>query len=140
MHSAGPGSSPPIDPPSKIPRLGVPSHLSTLLKIAQDHIAMSLDSERTWKSYLDLVASKHEDRRRFVRINPALLDAPPKLDDVAAMYRLETEVKGWVKDNYQIQRVALQLVATMFYFQITEINDFEGQGATFNVKGEPASP
>ena len=121
---------------AKVPRLGVPSHLSSLLKIAQDHIAASLDSEKTWESYVGTVANKREDRKRFARINPNLLDAPPALDDVAAMKKLQAEVGGWVKDNVQIKNVALQLVATMFYFQVTEVIDFEKRGSAPAAKGE----
>ena len=113
------------DLPMKAPRLGVPSHLSSLLKIAQDHVRASLDSEKTWSSFKEHVGPRKEDQRRFIRINPALLHEPPDLDKVAAMQQLREEVQNIVKNDPYIQQVALQLVATLFYFHVRD-SDFTG--------------
>lgn len=120
------------------PKLGVFSHLTSLLKIAQDHIASSLDSEKTWHDFLGTISRESEDRKRFVRINPAFPENPPMLDDVASMKGLYEKVQRKLKSTsqHQILRVALQLVATMFYFQPAEDELQNLSQAHLGVQGE----
>ena len=110
-------------PTSKVPRLGVDSHLSSLLKIAQDHIAASLNSEETWKDFVGTIANRSAERSKLIRINPELPHDPPNLDDVPAMNRLKEEVDAMTFGDRKIRRLALQLLATMFYFEVIEFSD-----------------
>ena len=108
----------PISPQTpQTPRRGVSSHLNSLLKIAQDHIESSMDSEKTWTTFLGSLSLSQEDRRRYVRINPRLRKDPPRLDEINALPQLEQEVKEILANDSSIRCVALQLLATMFYFE-----------------------
>ena len=56
-------------------------------------------------------------RDRYIRINPPLSEDPPNLDDVDCMQCLQELVRGQLRRDDRIHQVALQLVATCFYFE-----------------------
>ena len=98
------------------PRTGLFAYGKSLYKIAVDHIQASLDSEKAWDTYMNILDPR-EYRSRFVRINPALDEDPPRLDDVDRMQHIQSLVREQIRKNIQVSQVALQLVATCFYFE-----------------------
>lgn len=99
------------------PRTGLFAYGKSLYKIAVDHIQASLDSEKAWDTYMNVLEPPREYRSRFVRINPALDEDPPRLDDVDRMSHIQSLVREQIRKDNQVSQVALQLVATCFYFE-----------------------
>ncbi|KAI9859542.1 MAG: hypothetical protein M1830_006293 [Pleopsidium flavum] len=107
--------------PKAIRKLGIPSNLKALYRIAVDHIESSLDSEAAWQSYTEVLAPADDERYRFQRFNVELQGEPPKLDDVDSMDDLEdTARKQWFGKERIIQ-VAHHLLATCFFFEKTRV-------------------
>ena len=102
---------------SPILRLGVINHAKQLLKIAMDHIASTLDSERVWDEYMEVLNSSSRDEYRYVRLNPDLGENPPALDQVNKMKPLLETVRRQMQKDKRIEGVASQLIATSFYFE-----------------------
>ncbi len=94
------------------PKRGFISHLKTFKRIAKDHIAVSLDSERTWLSWLQ---TQQEHAERFVRLNVSCNKDPPRLDDVQSMPQLRQYVQEQYALNRLIEDIAHRLVASSFY-------------------------
>ena len=109
------------------PRTGFFAYGKSLYKIAVDHIQASLDSEKAWDTYMSVLQPPREYRSRFVRINPPLNEDPPRSDDVGQMQYIQELIREQIRDNKQIERVALQLVASCFYFErsaaVEELSD-----------------
>ena len=103
---------------SPAPRKGILSHGKDLMKIAIDHIALALDSEKAWHSFLTVLEPGPEDRRRYFRINPRLQAAPPPLDDVGSMMRIQETVRHLI-DQDAVASLALRLIASSFYFEVS---------------------
>lgn len=97
------------------PKRGFISHLKTFKRIAQDHVKVSLDSERTWTGWLQTLNSQHEHADRFVRLNVSCNKDPPRLDDISSMPQLRTYVQEQYALNRLIQDIAHRLVASSFY-------------------------
>ena len=121
------------------PRTGVFAYGKSLYKIAIDHIQASLDSEKAWETYMSVLQPPRHYRRRYVRINPALNENPPSLDDVDRMQYIKELVRGQIMRDDRIQEVALQLVATCFYFEkYTTVEVLSDN--TYQCKGPELSP
>jgi hypothetical protein len=103
-----------------MPKLGVFSHGKSLLKIAIDHIASTLDSEKVFQNYMSILPFTGDHRLRYVRINPQLSEDPPRLDEVDRLSYIQTIVRGQMAESPQIKKVARQLVATSFFFEKAE--------------------
>ncbi len=101
------------------PRLGIVAHLRSLIQLAEDHIASSLDSEKRWNSYWKTLGLRSkQDQKRFRRLNPRLDYDPPQLDDVRAMANLQETVREFFQsESRYIYDIAHQLVASCFYFE-----------------------
>lgn len=99
------------------PRLGVWSHGKSLYKMAIDRIASTLDSEKTWETYMSILQPPLIHRPRYVRLNPKLDEEPPRLDEVHRMENIKGIVRGKWRDDHEIQKVAHQLIASSFYFE-----------------------
>jgi len=118
--SIGTGYGPPQSKPvlsSPPPQVGVLSHGKSLYKIATDHIASALDSQKAWDTYISILQPPPEHMTRYVRLNPQLREDPPNLDDVDQIQRIKSTVRTQMATNGQIQRLAHQLVASCFYFE-----------------------
>lgn len=102
---------------SPILRRGVINHAKQLLKIAMDHIASTLDSERVWHEYIEVLNPSSRDEHRYVRLNPDLPEDPPALDQVHMMRSLQDTVRKQMQKDNRIGDVALQLISTSFYFE-----------------------
>jgi hypothetical protein len=111
------------------PRTGVFAHGKSLVKIAIDHIASSLDSEKTWHDYVSMLPVSSGHRSRYIRVNPALPEDPPRLDEVSSLKHLQDIVRDQMSGNLLINRIARQLVATSFYFEKSEPIKFEPDGS-----------
>lgn len=111
-------------------KLGGLNHAIELVKIATDHIASSLDSEKAWHEYLEVLNPRPQwHRRRYIRLNHRLSEDPPKLDKVNRMDNLQSLTRDRMLENKDIERTALQLIATCFYFEKTgQVDDLSGQG------------
>jgi hypothetical protein len=97
------------------PKRGFISHLKTFKRIAQDHVKVSLDSERTWTGWLQTLTNQQEHSKRFVRLNVSCNKDPPRLDDIASMPQLRTYVQEQYALNRLIEDIAHRLVASSFY-------------------------
>lgn len=108
--------------PSKTtPRIGIGSNLKAFFRIAVDHIESSLDSEKAWRDYLEILSPGPEQRWRYARLNVILEEAPPRLDDVGRMEDLQQETMRQWKWDERIPYTAQHLIATCFYFEKTRI-------------------
>jgi hypothetical protein len=115
-------------------RLGMLNQAKALLKIAMDHIASTLDSEKTWDNYLEVLNPTSHHRQRYVRLNPKLTEDPPALDEVDKMIHIQGIVRSQMMNDDRIRQVALQLTATSFYFEKTGQLEPMPDGG-FEVKG-----
>ncbi|THW57327.1 hypothetical protein D6D20_08067 [Aureobasidium pullulans] len=100
-----------------------------LAKMAKDHIAVSLDSEQTWKDFL-ASSKKSDDRFRYVRLNTSFPTDPPLLDDLSMLSELREMAKKQFAGQYQTNMLALKLVATSFYFQPDETDPLKRKEVT----------
>ena len=116
------------------PRLGVFSHGKSLMKIAIDHIASTLDSEKAWRSYMDVLNPPPNQKARYIRINPQLNETPPGLDEVDRLPYIQEVVREMSSTNVSIQNVALRLIASSFYFEKSQPVELSSDGS-IHVKG-----
>lgn len=110
-------NSRPSSEKASAPRLGVWSHGKSLYKMAIDRITSTLDSEKTWETYMSILQPPLTYQSRYVRLNPKLDGEPPRLDEVHRMEDFKGIVRGKWHDNQQIRKVAHQLIASSFYFE-----------------------
>ena len=101
-------------------RLGVISHGKSLYKIATNRIASDLDPEKAWQSYMSVLQPPPRHRVRYIRLNPNLTEDPPRLDDVECMHNIQEIVRESLKTEDKIEDVALHLVASSFYFEVSK--------------------
>ena len=99
-------------------RLGVISNIKNLKRIAEDHIAISTESQRTWNAWYRLVSRSGDDKNRLYRLNVDCRKDPPALDDISAMQELREYTHQQYGANQIIQKIASHLVATSFYIHI----------------------
>ena len=117
-------------PESQGARVGMFANLKALYRLAVDHIESSLDGERTWDNYLQMLSVPERHQGRFRRINPRLDYDPPKLDDVGRMKSLQDDVRAQItRDKRPIIDVAQYLVATCFYFEPARPVEALGNGS-----------
>lgn len=81
------------------------------MKIAIDHIASTLDSEKTWRSYMDVLHPPPSQRARYVRINPQIKEDPPSMDEVHRLPHIQEVVREILSTDVSIQNVELRLIA-----------------------------
>ena len=111
-----------------VPRLGVFSHGKALYRIAVDHIASALDSEKTWDSYMNVLQPPSNHRSKHIRINPQLNEDPPRLDEVERMSYIQNKVREMLISDNKVQKVALRLIASSFYFEKSQSVDVTSDG------------
>jgi hypothetical protein len=115
---------------------GIIAHGKHLQRMAQDHIHSSLDSERTWETYLSIKAPSAENKRRYVRINPQISYDPPKLDAKQDMESLREKTRFLVGEDPQIKVLAHRLIAACFYFDAhSDVKEDFAHG-TYEVAGK----
>lgn len=112
---------------------GIISQGMFLANMAKDHIAVSLDSEQTWKDFVS--AKKPEERFRYVRLNTAFSTHPPQLDDLSKLKEMREMARTQFADQYETNMLALKLVASSFYFQPDEIDSLKKKEVTGKITG-----
>ena len=117
-----------------LPRLGVFSHGKALYRIAVDHIASALDSEKAWHSYMNVLQPPSEYRTKYVRINPQINEHPPRLDEVERMSYIQDIVREMLGSDEKIPKVALRLIASSFYFEKSQSVEIASNGRV-QIKG-----
>ncbi|KAL8689851.1 MAG: hypothetical protein Q9218_004571 [Villophora microphyllina] len=117
------------------PQVGVFSHGKSLYKIAVDHIATARDSEKAWDDYMSILQPPREHQSRFVRLNPQLLEDPPSVDDVECLQQIRSTARTHMMHNERIPVLALQLVASCFYFEKSGAAELQTDD-TYECKGE----
>lgn len=116
------------------PRHGVLSHGKLLYKMAADRIASGVDPEKAWDNYMSVLQPHPIDLPRYVRLNPQLSDEPPRLDEVYRMIPLQELVREKWRDDRKIYQVAVQLIASSFYFETSTPSE-SVTGETLQFKG-----
>jgi hypothetical protein len=94
------------------------NHAANLLRLAKNHMATSIECDNIWERFLSNLP-RDIRQARVIRLNPELHGDIPALDEVKAMPKLGRDVRDRWRSDMKIHRVALQLVATCFYFELT---------------------
>ena len=102
-------------------KFGVISNIKNLKRIAEDHIALSTESQRTWNAWYKMVSRSPEDDNRFFRLNVDCPKDPPALDDLSGMRDLREYTHEQYGANQIIQKIASHLVASSFYVNVQSI-------------------
>ena len=118
-----------------LPRLGIFSHGKALYRIAVDHIASALDSETAWHAYMNVLQPPPNHRAKFIRFNPQLSEDPPHLDGVEHMSYIQGVVRDMSSSDNRIQKVALRLIASSFYFEKSHSVELASDGRV-QIRGE----
>lgn len=111
------------------PRLGVVSQFKALYRIADHHIASALDSEKAWHSYMNVLQPPSNHRAKYIRLNPQLAENPPRLDEVEHMSYIQDVVREMLSSDDKIQKVALRLIASSFYFEKSQSPELASDGS-----------
>ena len=112
-----------------LPRQGVVSHGKALYKIAIDHIASALDSEKAWHSYMNVLQPPSNHRAKYIRLNPQLHEDPPGLDEVDRMSYIQDVVREMSSLDNRIQKVAFRLISSSFYFEKSQSVELASDGS-----------
>ncbi|PLB46500.1 hypothetical protein P170DRAFT_457118 [Aspergillus steynii IBT 23096] len=122
---------------SKPSTWGMISHVKALAKIAIDHIHSSLDSERTWKTFLERSPPPTRFSDRYIRANLALEMDPPRLEEVNAIDTLSEMARSrFTKEKDFIKSIADRLIASSFYFEpLPTANAIENEDGSITLKG-----
>ncbi|KAL9618157.1 MAG: hypothetical protein Q9160_007107 [Pyrenula sp. 1 TL-2023] len=108
-----------VVPKGKTSRLGVFSQLKNLTKIAIDRIQSSMNSEQTWKNFVQQSNPPSHLRDRYVRLNLRMKSDPPKMDEVSQLTNLKNAtLLQFAPNEAKIKSVADRLLATSFYFSL----------------------
>jgi hypothetical protein len=89
----------------------------TIFKLIMYQFEVNTATERAWHYFHRQDIFPNWQRERFHRINLDLGYEPPKLDDVKSMAVLQDDVKRILKTEPRIERLAVLLIASSFYFQ-----------------------
>lgn len=131
LLSVGSGHCSSLRLPSRLPkptrRTGIGPNFKALYRIAVDHIESSLDSERAWHNYLELISPHPDQQCPYRRLNIDLEHSPPKLDDVGSLEELQDLAKRhWVRDE-GIASTARRLIASCFYFEKSKLKPLDDE-------------
>ena len=102
-------------------QVGFWSYGKSLVKIASNHVMSSLDSERAWHAYMNVLSPPSNQRLKYYRINPQLDEAPPSLDQWEHMSKIRELTRSMMLNESRIQRLASHLIASSFYFEVTRV-------------------
>jgi len=102
-------------------------------RVLLDPVQSSLDAQNTWDHYHDSLLAKPRDESRYVRLNPSVDFAVPKLDDVDEMAAYKKEVRKVLR-SLALTDYAQQLIASSFFFDILQ-PPTEGENRTLVCKG-----
>jgi hypothetical protein len=94
--------------------------------IVVDHLQSSLDGERTWKTFYKTLTPS--ERRKCFRLNTKLYSPFPELHEVDKIPDLGATTEAYWDHDEQvrlIQKLARQLIASCFYFDMTDKRELE---------------
>lgn len=120
-------------------RNGIVSHGKTLFKILRQNMETALDCDRIWDDYFASVttnSSQPSSTPRFQRLNPRLDGEVPGLDEKDKMGQVRKLAKAAFLKDPAVHGVAQQLLASLFYFQLSNISDGGGRPDVHHVQGE----
>lgn len=101
-----------------------------MFKMASDRMHDALDCEKAWREHIRRLPAEMSNSR-FIRYSPELVGDLPSLDDVDDLDRLQEAVgKDLERKSALFQKVAMQLVATSFYFEHEKIQQRGAAAAT----------
>jgi hypothetical protein len=101
---------------------GICRETKELFKMAADRMHDALDCEKAWREHIRHLPDEISTSR-FVRYSPELVKALPSLDDIDQLDRHQDLArKDLACKAAQFQRLAMQLVATSFYFETERIH------------------
>lgn len=103
------------------PRSGLLSYGTSLAKMAFDHVRSSLDSEKAWHSYMNVLSPPSYQRLKYYRLNPQLDGPPPALDQVESMLPLRDTAREMLSTDGRVSTIASHLVASSFYYEVTNV-------------------
>jgi predicted acylesterase/phospholipase RssA len=125
--SLGTATSPELkrEQSTHITRRGLINHGRAMVRVAKNLVDATIECDNIWDKFLTgLPLSARQSR--FIRINPELHIALPALDHVGAIPVLREAVRLYLHDSTIIKRLASQLIATCFYFELTgQITEIE---------------
>lgn len=105
---------------------GIVSHGLTLFNILKRNMETALDCDRIWEDYFASVPVKLQPgttTSRYHRINPRLEGDVPGLDEKDKIRQVRRSALVALNRDPAIERIARQLLATTFYFQLVSIFD-----------------
>lgn len=117
---------------------GIVSHGMNMFNILKKKMETALDCDRIWDDYSAVVATR--DRQagmttsRYHRINPRLEGEVPELDEKDKMGQVRRSALAALERDHDIDRIARQLLASIFYFQLASISD--EQDGLYYVQGK----
>lgn len=115
---------------------GIYRETKHMFKMAADRMHDALDCEKAWSQYIRHFPGDISESR-FMRYSPELVKALPALDDVDQLDRLQETVRkdlDSARNTARFQRLAMQLVATSFYFETEKIQQRGQVAATVTGK------
>lgn len=105
---------------------GIVSHGMTLFNILKKNMETALNCDRIWEDYFASVATKLQPgttTSRYHRINPRLEGEVPALDEKDKMGQVRRSARAALLKDHAVERIARQLLASTFYFQLASISD-----------------
>jgi hypothetical protein len=101
--------------------------VAQFLNVMVNRMDNILNSEQMWQTFKKDVLSSSKavnEYLRYIRVNPKLGYAPPRLDDKGKLVALQMRVVDVLRQNKgykrKISRIAHRLIASTFYFEKTE--------------------
>ncbi len=147
MLSLGTGHSPGNQslPVRKLMRskTGIVTYVQNLIELLRMNMDTTLNCDETWLKYERLVkafAGRFDPAIPMFRISPTLQGGLPAFDETAKAKDLNERASRALEGDCTITKVASQLVASSFYFELESIDD--GYGEKFKAPGtaESTSP
>ena len=83
---------------------------------------------------MNVLQPPSSNKLRYVRLNPQLDEDPPRLDEVDSMQYLQELVRDKISSDDRVQKIALQLIASSFYFEKSTAIEV-GQDGSIRFKG-----
>ncbi|KAK1752635.1 hypothetical protein QBC47DRAFT_389002 [Echria macrotheca] len=107
------------------------------LRMLRGRLLKNMDSESMWNEKFAFLARNRP--ARYVRLNPAIREKLPALDDIQAvedgkLMRIATDYLRQRGTQAQINRVVFTLISTSFYFQPIR-RSYESDSGHINVEG-----
>lgn len=114
--------------------------IRTLFTLVKNQIELNLQTELQWERFITGAGAISKGQgRRFKRINPWLGSAPPELDQVSKLketFDTTTNALDHKVMRDTMVQTAKELVASCFYFKLTEQVRWNEKSEAFSCKGQ----